>query len=201
LLPQFRHLDSDQFESKPLDWRATMDCRNGTWARRAACGAAALVCLTAAVAAQPVSPAPRVRDEGLFDSIGRFFEQGADHVRNDWRRATDKATADRKDFDEQAAEVRKNAAEATKSAVDSVAKLPTSRVVDGRERCGLAPNGAPDCLSAATALCRKNGFGTGKSMDFTSAEECPPRAYLPGQPPSPELACKTITFISRAMCQ
>src|SRR5690349_11889936 len=66
----------------------------------------------------------------------------------------------------------------------------------GRERCIAAPNGAPDCVSAAEALCRKHGFTSGKSMDFTSAEECPVRTLL-GQ----NEECTTVTFISRAMCQ
>ena len=87
----------------------------------------------------------------------------------------------------------------TKSAVDAVAKLPTARVINGHERCVVAPNGAPDCLAAAEALCRKQGFSSGKSMDFTSAEECPARALLSGQQAG--AGCTTVTFISRAMCQ
>jgi hypothetical protein len=51
-------------------------------------------------------------------------------------------------------------------------------------------------VSAAEALCRKHGFTSGKSMDFTSAEECPVRTLL-GQ----SNECTTVTFISRAMCQ
>ena len=95
-----------------------------------------------------------------------------------------------------AADVGKGAADATRSAMDAVAKLPTARIISGRERCADAPNGAPDCLAAAEALCRKHGFASGKSMDFTSAEECPIKALL-GQGQE----CTTVTFISRAMCQ
>ena len=110
-----------------------------------------------------------------------------------------KAAADRKDIGEKAAEAGKSAAEATKSAVDAVAKLPVARVMTGRERCATAPNGAPDCLAAAQALCRKHGFSSGQSMDFTSAEECPTRVWMSGRPTEAE--CATVTFISRAMCQ
>jgi hypothetical protein len=63
----------------------------------------------------------------------------------------------------------------------------------------VAPNGAPDCIVAAQELCRKHGFSTGKSMDFTSAEECPAKVYLPGRQTAAD--CTTVTFISRAMCQ
>ena len=80
-----------------------------------------------------------------------------------------------------------------------VAKLPLSRVITGRERCAVAPNGAPDCLAAAETLCRKQGYSSGKSMDFTSAEQCPPRVYLSGR--QSESDCTTVTFISLAMCQ
>ena len=71
--------------------------------------------------------------------------------------------------------------------------------MSGRERCAIAPNGAPDCVAAAEALCRKHGFASGKSMDFTSAEECPARVLLSGR--QSEADCTTVTFISRAMCQ
>ena len=97
----------------------------------------------------------------------------------------DDAAANSKDISDNAAkvgqgaaEVGKGAADATKNAMDAVAKLPTARMMSGRERCANAPNGAPDCLAAAEALCRKHGFASGKSMDFTSAEECPAKTLL-----------------------
>jgi hypothetical protein len=109
------------------------------------------------------------------------------------------AAANRKSFDEGAAAAGKNAVEATRSAVESVTKLPAARVAQGKERCELAANGAPDCQAAAENLCKKQGFASGKSLDFTSAEECPARVYLSGRQSPGE--CKTVTFISRAMCQ
>ena len=151
----------------------------------------------------PAPPAPR----GVFESIGRFFEQGAsnfqDHLRGAKRKMDEDAAANSKGFSENAAkvgqgaaEVGKGAADATKNAMEAVAKLPTARMMSGRERCANAPNGAPDCVSAAEALCRKHGFASGKSMDFTSAEDCPVKTIL-GQTNE----CTTVTFISRAMCQ
>jgi hypothetical protein len=155
-------------------------------------------------------PAPPQQKPGLFESIGRWFDNGAsnfrDHLRGAKRRMDelgDDAAANNKAISDQAAkmgqgaaDVGKGAADATKNAVDAVAKLPTARMMSGRERCIAAPNGAPDCVSAAEALCRKHGFASGKSMDFTSAEECPIKALL-GQAQE----CTTVTFISRAMCQ
>jgi hypothetical protein len=161
--------------------------------------------------AAPVQPAPPPPKSGVFESIGRWFDQGAtnfrDHLRGAKRKMDDlgeDAAANRRDFNDKAAEagknaaaMGKNAADATMNAVDAVAKLPAARMMQGRERCVTAPNGAPDCLAAAEALCRKHGFASGKSMDFTSAEECPARNLLGQQPKE----CVTLTFISRAMCQ
>ncbi len=162
-------------------------------------------------AAPPVAlPAAPPPTPGLFGAIGRWFDQGAsnfrDHLRGAKRKMDDlgdNAAANSKGFSENAAkvgqgaaEVGKGAADATRSAMDAVAKLPTARMMSGRERCANAPNGAPDCVTAAEALCRKHGFATGKSMDFTSAEECPIKTIL-GQ----SNQCTTVTFISRAMCQ
>lgn len=183
----------------------------------AACLVAGLLLLAPLARAQnaapppdgPAQPAPQEKP-GVFESIGRWFDDGAntfrDHLRGAKRKMDelgDDAAANSKGFSDQAAkvgqgaaDVGKSAADATKNAVDAVAKLPTARMMSGRERCVIAPNGAPDCLTAAETLCRKHGFTSGKSMDFTSAEECPVRTLL-GQTSD----CTTVTFISRAMCQ
>ncbi|MEI8150208.1 MAG: hypothetical protein WCG92_01235 [Hyphomicrobiales bacterium] len=176
------------------------------------------VALAQDAAPQPAPPAAP-KNPGLFESMGRWFDQGAsnfrDHLTGAKRRMddlSDQAAANNKELSEQAAKVGQGAADVgkgavdatksavdfTKSAVDAVVKLPTARMTTGRERCAVAPNGAPDCLSAAEMLCRKQGFSTGKSLDFTSAEECPPSTLL-GQKSRDE--CYTVTFISRAMCQ
>lgn len=179
-----------------------------------ACLAAGLLLLFAEAAATQdtprapdPSPPPPAAQPGVFESIGRFFEQGAANFRAHLGGAKDKfdkfgdeAAANQKDFWEKAVAVGKGAADATKGAVDAVIKLPTARVVRGRENCELAPNGAPDCVAAAEVLCRKQGFASGKSMDFTSARQCPAKAWLGGRE-SNDAECTTVTFISRAMCQ
>lgn len=212
------------FELKPMRSARTEDRMRR---RRAAILAGACACLLAASAAAqdapqqpiPLQPAPqqaapppapqppaRQDKPGVFESIGRFFDQGAasfrEHLQGAKRRMDDlgdEAAANSRNFNDKAAEVGKGAADATKGAVDAMTKLPAARVMTGRERCAVAPNGAPDCVAAAEQLCRKHGFGSGKSMDFTSAEECPAKVYLGGATTSAE--CHTVTFISRAMCQ
>ena len=158
----------------------------------------------------PPPPAPPPPKAGLFEAIGRWVDRSTTQFSNHLRGAKrsmddlgDKASANSKEMTDQAArvgqgaaDIGKNAVDATKNAVDAVAKLPAARMISGRERCALAPNGAPDCVTAAEALCRKKGFSTGKSMDFTSAEECPVKTLV-GESDQ----CTTVTFISRAMCQ
>ncbi len=169
-------------------------------------------------AGQPAPPASAPPSSGLFEAIGRWFDQGASNFRDHLRGAqgrvgeisTDAASASRSIGDSAATagrtigstavEVGRNAADVTREAVGTMVTLPNARVVQGRQVCPLAPNGAPDCQVAATALCKSRGFNSGRSLDFTSAQKCPARTWLAGREGDPS-TCTTETFISRAMCQ
>src|SRR5262249_50181557 len=70
---------------------------------------------------------------GFFEAVGRWFDQGADN----FRKLNEKAQENNKALNESAAEARRNAANATKDAIDSVSRLPTTRVVKGNERCEI----------------------------------------------------------------
>jgi hypothetical protein len=167
----------------------------------------------AAFVPQPAPPPQPVEKPGLFEAIGRWMDRGNDTFRTRLRGAkrqidtigSDAAENSRDigkgavEVGQGAVDVTKGAVEATRGAVDAMVKLPVSRVMRGHEQCAVAANGAPDCLVAAAALCRKHGYASGKSMDFTSAEECPPRVLLSGRQSDNE--CRTVTFISSAMCQ
>jgi hypothetical protein len=161
----------------------------------------------------PVTTQAQPPSRGLFESIGRWIDQGTagfrshvDGARSSFGDLNDRAAGTTKTIGDTAAEVGKSAVDAgvaaadvTRDAVGTVARLPMTRVVRGRERCAIAANGAPDCQAAAEAMCRKQGYASGKSMDFTSAEHCSPRAMLSGR--QSEDDCTTVTFISRAVCQ
>ena len=192
-----------------VDLKAMRSRNTESRMRKRCVAATAAVCVllfATAVAAQDAPQPPAGQDKpGVFESIGRWFDQGASNVREHLQGAkrrmddlNDEAAANSRGFNDKAAEVGKSAADATKGAVDAMSKLPTARVMNGRERCVVAPNGAPDCLVAAEQLCRKHGYVSGKSMEFTSAEECPAKVYLGGGSAGD---CQTVTFISRAMCQ
>ena len=166
----------------------------------------------AAEEAQQPPPTPPVqeqqnKDTGLFESIVRWFEGGFANFKSGIKDAKgnidnvgDKAATVGRNIGDKAVEVSKGAAGATKEAVDAMVKLPSSRVVVGRERCELSPNGAPDCRAAAETICHAKGFAGGQSVDFVSAEKCPAAVWMNRRKPAPG-ECTTETFVTRAMCQ
>lgn len=93
----------------------------------------------------------------------------------------------------------RNAAEATRGAVDAIARIPATRVVELRALCPLAPNGAPDCRVAATNICRGKGFTSGDPISVRSSENCPPAVLLSGRQPSAG-ECPTETVVLAAAC-
>jgi len=162
---------------------------------RAIAGAVLLVTMSGMAVAQPApAPAPaKTDDPGFFGSVGRWFDQqvnGAKDMFGNLGREAGVAARTTAD----------TAKDAAKGAADTItSKLPATSVVSGHEVCRTAPNGAPDCDTAATTICKAKGFKSGKSVDMTTAETCPPKVYLAGRSSGPE--CKTETFISSAICQ
>lgn len=128
----------------------------------------------------------------MLGRIGHWFDEQLATMKSHMQGA-------KESFDRDADRVAKEATEAAKGAADAVVRLPEQRTVTGREQCPVAPNGAPDCGAAATALCRAKGFGSGKSVDSTTAEICPPRVMLSGRQTG-SAECRMETFISRALC-
>lgn len=94
----------------------------------------------------------------------------------------------------------KETSDAAKEAADAMARLPNTRLVRGHENCRQASNGAPDCVEAANKLCKTNGHHFGKSVDTTAAEECPAAVMLGRRAATPG-ECRTVTFVTSALCQ
>jgi hypothetical protein len=193
------------------DPRRSMDRNAIAWLAAALLFLAAIafaqdVCAEDARPTQP--PQQQSKPEpGFFESIARWFDNGFSKFKNGMKDAKggidnlgDKAATTGKTIGDKAAEVGKNAADATKGAVDAVAKLPKTRVVNGRERCEVSPNGAPDCRVAAQSICSAKGLAGGTSMDFVSAEKCPAAVWMNRRKPEPG-ECVTETFVTRAMCE
>ncbi len=174
------------------------------------------------VAPPPAQAAPQqtapAAEPGMIESIGRWFQDSFNRLKSNVRdapgalrdiggRASSRAkeAADvAKDAAKNAADAAKDAAaatkEAAKTAADTVARLPHARVIDGRERCAVAANGAPDCRAAAEAVCRGKGVGSGTSLDIESAQKCPARIWFSGRPPESG-ECPVESFVTRAVCQ
>jgi hypothetical protein len=146
------------------------------------------VLMSALAMAQDVGPPKPREDRGLFGNIGRWF----DETFND-------AGKNVQNFGHEAGMAAKSTVDTAKDAAGAVARIPTARVVTGHEKCKNAPNGAPDCQAAAMAVCKGKGFESGKSLDMTTAEVCPPKVLLSGRSGGAE--CRDETFVSRALCQ
>ena len=90
---------------------------------------------------------------------------------------------------------------AQQNAKDAAGALVTNpHIVNGRARCEVAANGAPDCAAAAATVCRGKNFQTGKSVATQTEEKCSARVLLSGRSPAAG-ECKVETYVTRAVCQ
>ncbi|MEP7032029.1 MAG: hypothetical protein ABI830_13930 [Pseudolabrys sp.] len=152
--------------------------------------------LMSALALAQDGAASKNREEpGFFGSIGRWFEELPGKFGSTFKDAGSKV----ENFGHEAGVAAKTTVEGAKDAAGAVARIPGTRVISGHQKCPNAPNGAPDCLAAANAMCKAKGFDSGKSLDMTTAEVCPPQVLLQGR--SSGAGCKDETFVSRVLCQ
>ena len=164
-----------------------------------ACIGAGAILLTAAMALAQEGANSDTRTSaekpGFFGAIGRWFDDQTSkfgpHLKG--------ARSGVENFGHEAGVAAKTTVETAKDAAGAVTRIPTARVVTGHEKCTIAPNGAPDCVVAANAICKTKGFASGKSVDMTTAEICPAQVYISGRSSGPD--CHTETFVSRALCQ
>ncbi|MCK9907982.1 hypothetical protein MXD81_02480 [Microbacteriaceae bacterium K1510] len=156
---------------------------------------AGLFATTATVIAGAQEPGPPSHQDGFLAAAGRWFDEQFGKLGSGFQDAQKNVET----FGREAGVAATTTAGGAKEAADAVARIPNTRTISGRETCRVAANGAPDCVAAADALCRNKGFGSGKSLDMTTAEVCPPKVYASGRSSGPE--CKTETFVSSALCQ
>ena len=177
----------------------TRPSRNAAAPSALACLLAGALVLTAALAAAQEAgqrPGAKVQEErGFFGSIVRWFDEQAASINSTFKDARTRFEK----FGHEATVAAKTTANTAKDAADAVARIPNARVVTGHEKCAMAPNGAPDCVLAANTMCKAKGFEFGKSVDMTTAENCPTRVWVSGRKSAGD--CTTETFVSRALCQ
>ena len=161
----------------------------------------------------PVQPPPAEKPGFVYEfgrwwdtTRGKFEEFGkqSDAAAKDAAAATQGAVQGAADATKGAATATENAvksaAEATKNAATTIFRLPGIRVVEVRQLCSVAPNGAPDCRTAATTACRSKGFTSGNPVDVRSSQKCPPAVWLSGREPIAG-ECPEETVVLMAACQ
>ncbi|HTQ82902.1 MAG TPA: hypothetical protein VMI47_06490 [Pseudolabrys sp.] len=158
------------------------------------CAGALLLAAASAVAQDAAKQAP-AEQRGFFDKIVDWFSEQASHFDSGLKNAGSQVD----NFGREAGIAAKTTVDAAKDAADAVGRIPNTSVLSVHEKCPVAPNGAPDCLSVAMNYCKTKGFQSGKSVDMTTAEVCPPKVLLSGRSTGPE--CHDETFVSRVLCQ
>ncbi len=163
----------------------------------AACLGALLLSGALALAQENSAQSPRPAGEpGLFGGITRWFGEQASKFNSNFKDARWQV----ENFGREAGIAAKTTASGARDAADAVAKFSGARIIRAHQKCHDAPNGAPDCLAAATNICQAAGFETGKSVDMTTSEICPPEFYRPGRNKT-NVSCRYETFVSRVLCQ
>jgi hypothetical protein len=194
-------------EAKPeqAQWFASEEAAVAVWcaAGLVAFAALALACISAtAQTPGPDAPAPSSaptssprasEPRGFFDAFGNWVQQSVANAGAGFGAMVGAVGG-------QAGQAAKDAADAARNAAASVTKLPATGITAGRERCTLAPNGAPDCGLAAEALCRAKGYAGGTSVDFETTEKCSPPRRVSGRD-VPERVCTMEHFVTKALCQ
>jgi hypothetical protein len=137
---------------------------------------------------------------GKFEDLGKQSDVAAKDAATATQGAVHSAAVATKDAATATEDAMKSAAEATKSAATALFRLPGIRVVEVHQHCDIAPNGAPDCRTAATNACRTKGFTSGQPMDVRSSQNCPPAVWLSGREPGAG-ECPEETVVLMAACQ
>ncbi len=130
----------------------------------------------------PAQPPPATGQPGFIYEFGRWW----DSTQTDAAGATQDAL--------------KHAAEATKEAATALIHIPVGRFIEVHQRCALAPNGAPDCRTAAANVCRAKGFQDGNPVNVQSSQNCPPAVWMSGREPSPG-ECPQETVVLMVACR
>jgi hypothetical protein len=162
---------------------------------------------TAPGAAATAPPPPAAHKPGFLHELGSWWNGSIAYFSaklNDARGKVEDLGKTSKEAAKGAAtatqEAMKNAVDVSKDAAGVVVRLPNTRLIEMRERCDKAPNGAPDCAAAAANGCRAKGFTGGTSLDVRTAENCPAPTLLSRQEPA-KGECPVETVVTRAVCQ
>jgi hypothetical protein len=172
----------------------------------AGCIVCAMVIAGPAIAQQPLpgsegeppaaqQPDPNYRP-GFLDVLNRWLGNSKDAVDSQFRKSQETLGS----IGNEATGAAQGAAGVARDVAGTVVALPLARIVNGRQVCPVAANGAPDCQPAIDTLCRTKGFQTGKSLEISSGQKCPVLVRLYGTPEQ-KAECRVETSVTRALCQ
>jgi hypothetical protein len=150
-------------------------------------------------AAETTAPAPAPNPSfapGFIDALGRWIGDSRT-VLDSQLKSTQETVGG---IGAQATDALKGAAGAAQQATGAIIGLPAGRMITGRQLCPAAANGAPDCGPAAEALCKTNGFSSGRGLEVASTQRCSARIWR-SRPNPADGPCGTETFVTRAVCQ
>lgn len=139
----------------------------------------------------PLSPPTEKR--GFLNDFGNWWTKSVADFKTQMKEQKSKLD----DFNKQSAEATQ---EAMKNAANAMVRLPSSRIVEIQQVCPTAGNGAPDCATAATNVCKGKGFSTGQPLDIRTAEKCAASLWMSGQAPT-TADCPVETVLLRVACQ
>lgn len=131
------------------------------------------------------------------DDTNAKLKAGVDESNAKWRELGRKTEQAAKDAAAAQKEATEDFLKAQKDTAEALKNLSNLRMVEGRQVCGTAPNGSPDCQAAAEVICKSKGFATGKTADITTARRCSARALLQRD----ESECRTESVVIKAACQ
>lgn len=150
---------------------------------------------TSSLSLPPQPPAAEQR--GFLNGLGTWWDRSMADFKAKMKEQQDKIDA----INKQSADAAKDAAAATQQAMKNAADaMRLSHVIEIQQTCPLAGNGAADCATAATKVCKLNGYSAGQPLDVRTAEKCTDSLWVSGQNPTPA-DCPVETTLLRAACQ
>ena len=142
-------------------------------------------------------PASPTDQRGFLNGFGNWWNQSV----ADFKAKMNEQKTEIDEINKQSADAAKDAATATQQAMKNAADaMRPSHVIEIQQTCPVAGNGAADCATAATTVCKTKGFKTGQPLDVRTAEKCADSLWVSGQNPTPA-ECPVETVLLRAACQ
>lgn len=141
--------------------------------------------------AQPTAPEEK---RGFLNGLGQWWDESVANFNAKLKEQQAKLD----EFNKKQSDAAKDATQAMKNAADAM--FSTSKLIETQQLCPIAGNGAPDCASAATNVCKAKGFSDGRPIDIRTAERCKASLWISGQNPS-AANCPVETVLLRVACQ